>query len=352
MYRVIFIFCVALLIVPRAQVEAIPPPDLIISAAQSIMSVLGVIMASVVIALASVKNYLRIILRTTFRRVLFGLGVLIFFVGVTTWLLLTEENRQLQNWQSGVDEEIRAVWEQYESVYIADDEKDARAALSGAATEVTWDEFQAITNEAEYLIVDIRDTHAYEVGHFPGSVHIRLADLIRGRYEELLMYKDTPILLVCFLGTTGTIASDFLAAEGFTELYIPKGGLHETLRRDDTPFWGVTRFVHFDEMINRLPRSTAQSLQAAGATVIDFRSPNQYNEPSPVTPDQSFFREFKTIPEIDSFVQSLATTTPYLSLCNSDASCYQAEMFLHDLKSAGRTAVGTYNLTMPAGLTW
>jgi rhodanese-related sulfurtransferase len=266
--------------------------------------------------------------------------------------IFSRRRKQLAQWQAGVDSEIRAAWSQYEGVYSAANEKSARATLQGKAEEVTWQEFKSLARGTDYLILDIRDSYAYQAGYFPGSTHMRLADLLHGRWTELEDFKDKPILLICFLGTTGTIASDFLSAQGFTNLYIPEGGLQETLRRESVPFVGTSRFAHHEEMIDRLSVDEASALVDTGAKVIDVRSPEMYSEPSPITPDEPFFREFKTTSQIDEFVSQLQKDTTYLSVCNSDASCYQAEMLLHDFKANGITAGGTFDVNKPQGLKW
>jgi rhodanese-related sulfurtransferase len=343
---------VLVVLMPRAEAQAILPPDLIVSTAQSLVSIFGLIMASVVLAIASIKNYLFILLPTKKHKIIFAL-VVICGISLLVWnLFVAEEQRQLDQWQDGVDAEIRGVWDQYKDAYSAPDEKEARQLLTSSAQEITWKAFSEKVADKDFLIVDIRDLYAYEVGFFEGSVHMRLADLLLGRWKELESYKDKPILLICFLGTTGAIAGDFLSAQGFTDLYIPKGGLHETLRRETTPFVGNTRFKYFDEMIDRLSSEEAQLLVANGAKVIDLRSPDKYDEQTLIFPDISFFREFNSLPNITSFVGSLDANTTYVSLCNSDASCYQAEMFLHDLKAAGLTAGGTYDSSKPDGLKW
>jgi rhodanese-related sulfurtransferase len=352
MYRPLLLLCVLLVLFPRANVHAILPPDLVVSVGQSIVGIIGLIIASVTLALASIKNYLLMLLPTLKHKVVFGVllvGVLGAVVGVTFFL---EEEKQLAQWQAGVDSEIRSAWSQYESVYSAADEKSARATMQGMAEEVTWQEFKSLARGTDYLILDIRDSYAYQVGYFPGSVHMRLADLLHGRWTELEDFKDKPILLICFLGTTGTIASDFLSAQGFTNLYIPQGGLQETLRRESVPFVGTSRFAHHEEMIDRLSVDEANALVGAGAKVIDVRSPEMYTEASPVTPDVQFFREFKTTVQIEEFVSKLQKDTTYLSVCNSDASCYQAEMLLHDLKANGLNAGGTFDVNKPQGLKW
>lgn len=347
-----FVLAALLVFVPLHVAQAIPPPDLIFSLSQSIMSVLGLLMASLIIAVTSLQMYIRNFLLTkTGRFIMYGLCAGIALLGVALLALYINQLR-FDTWQSDVDQELRDVWQVYDAAYQAPDEQVARAELTSAAQEVTWAEFLKVADGGDYLVLDIRDSHAFAAGNFLDSVHIRLADLLHGRHEELEAYKDKPIYIVCYLGTTGAIAGDFLASQGFSELYLPQDGLRNTIKRDDVPFTGVTYPQHYEEMINRLSQAEVLAAVKRDALVIDLRSPQQYEEPTKPTADLEMFREFMTEPEIDTFLQTLDANRPYVFLCNSDASCYQGEMLLHDFYEHGLQAVGTYDSTKPDGKQW
>lgn len=329
---------------------AIPPPDLILSISQSVLSAVGVAIAGVIVALGSVRVYFKNILITKVGRVGFYSGIFILLFLCISAGILYVNNVRLNAWRSTVDSEIRAVWDEYAPIYEAQNEQEARNTLTSAATEVTWSEFESIVGDRDFVVVDIRDKHAYDAGHIDGSIHIRLADLIRGRWEELLPYKNSPVFLVCYLGSTGAIAGDFLAKQGFSDLYQPKEGLRPTLVRDvSIPFVGSPNVPEIDTLIQRISLETAETAVAEGALVIDLRSPEQYKDSTVIKPDIRMFREFMTIPEIETFVTELDHTKSYVHLCNSDASCYQGEMLILDLLDQNMTTVGIYDTNRPDG---
>ncbi len=70
-------------------------------------------------------------------------------------------------------------------------------------------------------IVDIRDDASYAAGHIEQSIHLSdrtLSDFIqRGDF-------DKPLLVVCYHGHSSQHAAQFLAEQGFEEVYSLIGG--------------------------------------------------------------------------------------------------------------------------------
>jgi rhodanese-related sulfurtransferase len=348
----VFLIILFSLSVPVASVYAIPPPDLIFSLSQSILSIFGLVMASLVVAFTTARAYFAAFMTVPAVRLVWRLMLGVLAIGTVVFVGLVVNDWRLENWRQSVQYEVAGIWDEYmDTVYSAPNEKLARQQLSGTAAEVTWNEFIDQVGDEDYLIVDIRDSHAYAAGSVVGSVHIRLADLIRGRWEELLPYQDKPIMLVCYLGSTGALASTFLASKGFTNLYQPKEGLTISVKRDASmPFRGDSLLPLTREQRETLPKIEAQEKSnTSNVTVIDLRSPAQYNEPTDIKPTTQMNREVMTIPEIDTFIEALPESSQYMLLCNSDASCYQGKMLWFDLDAVNREVVGVYDASTPAG---
>src|SRR5215208_3143461 len=80
-----------------------------------------------------------------------------------------------------------------------------------------------LSDDAETLIVDVRDSSEYEAGHIPGSVHIPYGEL-PARLEELP--RDRPIAAVCSGGKRSGLAASILQREGFGGLiHVADGGV-------------------------------------------------------------------------------------------------------------------------------
>ncbi len=77
------------------------------------------------------------------------------------------------------------------------------------------------------LVVDIRETSAYETGHIPGSESMEFDDFIKGIYEgtfsAIVMGRKT--LLVCDTGQLSKVAAAVMAENGFTGVCNLNGGM-------------------------------------------------------------------------------------------------------------------------------
>ena len=75
---------------------------------------------------------------------------------------------------------------------------------------VTNQDFKNITDsqQSDYIVLDAREDIEYENGYFPGSLHIRFADLKAGRWIELP--KDKFVYVICWSGIRGKEVAEFL----------------------------------------------------------------------------------------------------------------------------------------------
>lgn len=76
--------------------------------------------------------------------------------------------------------------------------------------------------EGQVHIADIRDSGSYTQGHIPGAVQLsneNLADFITTAEPQ------TPLLVVCYHGVSSQGAGQYLAAQGFSEVYNLDGGM-------------------------------------------------------------------------------------------------------------------------------
>ncbi len=251
-------------------------------------------------------------------------------------------------WRKSIDTELSSLWEEYEQVYSADSESEARISLLNRDHETTWKNFMKVVDGGEYLVIDIRDIYGYESGRIPGSIHMRFGDLINGKWEEIAAYKDTPIYVVCFLGSTGALTINFLEDKGFTKLYQPILGIRQAVRSEpDLPFEGTLEAFGRVKQTRMLTNYEAYEniFKIDGLQVIDMRAPSHYINKTPITPHHKLFREFMTIPEIDDFISTLDVDGEYLALCDSSASCYQGELLFEDFERRGLKMHGVYDVT-------
>ncbi len=76
------------------------------------------------------------------------------------------------------------------------------------------------TKSGDTLILDTREDLEYEIGHIPGSIHIRFADLKDGKWTEIAKNKN--IIVVCWSGMRGKEVTEFLREKNIVSRYLEK----------------------------------------------------------------------------------------------------------------------------------
>jgi rhodanese-related sulfurtransferase len=90
-----------------------------------------------------------------------------------------------------------------------------------------------MVNREEAQIVDLRDADEFRQGHIAGSVNIPMSQLSE-RIAELDKYKDRPVVLVCKMGTSASLAGRQLRGRGFQRVARMQGGI-QGWRADNLP---------------------------------------------------------------------------------------------------------------------
>ena len=78
-----------------------------------------------------------------------------------------------------------------------------------------------LMNEAECIIVDIRDRESYNDGHIDGAINILYSDM-----QDFVDSIDinTNVIVCCYHGNSSKNISKFLSSEGFKNVYSLDGG--------------------------------------------------------------------------------------------------------------------------------
>lgn len=72
----------------------------------------------------------------------------------------------------------------------------------------------------DYIIIDVRDESAYQLGNIPGSVRISRQDLLDGRFQ---LPKGKKLVFYCMFGVLSKDPAEKLLAEGYNAYHLEGG---------------------------------------------------------------------------------------------------------------------------------
>lgn len=75
----------------------------------------------------------------------------------------------------------------------------------------------------EFIILDVRSQSEYDEGHIPDSLHIP-SNTLEKELANKLPDKTKTIVCVCHSGSRSALATNFLEAQGYTNVYNLAGG--------------------------------------------------------------------------------------------------------------------------------
>lgn len=84
------------------------------------------------------------------------------------------------------------------------------------------DALPLIENNAQ--VVDIRDLMSFENGHIINAINLNNDNI--SEYIETAN-KELPLIVCCYHGNSSKSAAEFLAAQGFSEVYSLNGGFSQ-----------------------------------------------------------------------------------------------------------------------------
>ena len=90
-------------------------------------------------------------------------------------------------------------------------------AKQGYRTMDMEEAVEAMAQEPDCLVVDVRTQEEYEKGHIPGSILLPVDDIRAGKVERL-SDKEQLILIYCYTGRRAEDAAALLADMGYTNV--------------------------------------------------------------------------------------------------------------------------------------
>ena len=130
-----------------------------------------------------------------------------------------------------VDNDGKSFWVlkiKVRSKIVADGIRDPDFNMANKGQYVNAQEFNKLTNDADTIVVDMRNHYEYEVGHFEQAIEIP-SDTFREQLpmaaEMLQDKKDKNIIMYCTGGIRCEKASAYMLHRGFKNVFHLEGGI-------------------------------------------------------------------------------------------------------------------------------
>ncbi len=332
---------------------AIPPPDFLIQVASQIGSffAIGMVLCSVIFSTLYqfVKAY-AISHKKTFWTVSLiaivstaGIGAYFFdqhYQHKQQTILTDKWSQELRESENGLKS---APPENTDIPLFAGNETDFYKLNKDLDEKISNAEFRTILGSSaasDYIILDARENIEYELGHIPGSIHMRFADLTAGEWKELP--TDKHIYVICFSGMRGKEVSDFLRDKKLAARYLEKGAF------DWVNFggnWeGKIDFykVFAEERYSSLLSAEQLEQLPAEVVLVDTRLPQKYSQghlggainiATLSTPSS----------ELQSRYAQVVQGSKVVTICDELASCFDATVTGIELERRGVIFLGKYS---------
>ncbi len=79
-------------------------------------------------------------------------------------------------------------------------------------------------NEAETVVIDVREPDEFVTGHIENAISMPLSSLPE-QLQKLAAYKQTPVLIACKSGARASSAGKILTKAGFENIQVITGGM-------------------------------------------------------------------------------------------------------------------------------
>ncbi|MBI2638899.1 rhodanese-like domain-containing protein [Candidatus Peregrinibacteria bacterium] len=207
---------------------------------------------------------------------------------------------------------------------------------------VSNEEFQQITRDnPQAYVLDAREDEEFEIGYFPGSNHMRFADLLAG--EWIRLPTDKVVYVFCWSGIRGKEVAEFLRSKKILARYV-ENGADKWVAFGGTWTGGIKFLSKYTEDRYKVVFTLEELRQhmADGAFIVDSRIKAKYdawhisdsiNIPIIYTPSV----------RIEELLAKVPSGKKVITICDDFISCFDAKVTGVKLEKKGHEFLGRYN---------
>ena len=138
---------------------------------------------------------------------------------------------------------------------VADGIDDLSFNPSNTGKYLSAKDYNKLSEQANTIVVDMRNSYEYEVGHFKNAIEVpaqTFREQLPMAVEMLKDYKDKNIVMYCTGGIRCEKASAYMLHNGFNNVYHIEGGIIEYVRKarqEKLPVKFIGKNFVFDERL-------------------------------------------------------------------------------------------------------
>ena len=205
------------------------------------------------------------------------------------------------------------------------------------------EEFQAKTQGGEnnYIVLDARENIEYENGYFPGSQHIRFADLKAGQWLEIP--NDKLIYVICWSGIRGKEVAEFLRTKKIVASYL-KNGANGWVEFGGEWIGNINFGERYADSRYKLIFTTndVKTKVQNGVTLVDTREPYKF-EQWHIAGSVSIPIMYTPTINLEDVFDQVPANSQVITVCDGYVNCFDAKLTGVELERRGNEFLGRYN---------
>ncbi len=337
---------------------AVPPPDFIFSIGRQVVQVFSFLVVGISVGLAFIKQFFESSAIYLKHKTLFwvALALIVIFISVTgayaysihkqqseyaKWLKESRQNSILIKTPVEKPPVITATTSPLPGLIRGP------SSSTPAYLEVHPDLPESISNQdfsqipADAYVLDAREDEEFENGRYPGSHHIRAADVIDGLWK--ILPTDRPIYVVCWSGIRGKEVSVFLRTKNIASQFLEKGA--DGWVSFGGKWDGAIKFRSvYSEQKYEIVYTTEQvkNFVSQGVILVDSRPKEKYDRKH-ISGSISFPIIYTPSDQIESILNQVPPGSSVITVCDDFVSCFDATIAGARFQKRGNNFLGRYN---------
>ena len=343
------LFVVAVLAFP-ARSLAVPPPDFLFSIGSQIAYVFSFVAIVVSASFGVIYQFLQAKYHSfKFRPLRFFL--ILFFISVISigaayWYNTHQQEALYLNWleeSKAHDIEVEEVEEEVVTEEPQEPVSDFWELNKDMALSISNDGFQALidSGRSDYLVLDARENLENGYGRFPGSRHLRYADILAGLTDDLP--TDKFIYVLCWSGIRGEETAELLRAQGLVAIYLQDGA--DGWVSDYGGIWeGTIKFsagYPDSEYADTFDTDQTRKKVSEGVILVDVREPEKIAA-SPIDAVEMPIM-YTVTDELEAMYAQIPAGSRVITICDEYTNCFMAKIVGVELEIRGAEFLGRYN---------